>query len=75
MRTPPPADTCIAMSFALKLAAQVPKERSTMKRMFWAVIVLSLAAGCASQQLAWDDPYMQATTGPQPPTSQRVSGP
>ena len=46
-----------------------------MKRMFWAVIVLSLAAGCANQQLAWDDPYMQATNGPQPPTSQRISGP
>ncbi len=47
-----------------------------MKRYFWVIVAFSIAAaGCTTQKLTWDDPYMQATTGPQPPTSQRVSGP
>ncbi len=48
-----------------------------MKPLLWASIAFLLvaAAGCANQQSLWDDPYYQNTTGPQPPTNQRVSGP
>ena len=46
-----------------------------MKRLIWAMMVALAAAGCANQTLLWDDPYMQARTGPQPPPSERVSGP
>ena len=49
-----------------------------MRRYFWVFMLFWAAAtaGCANQSLGlWEDPYMQATTGPQPPPSERVSGP
>ncbi len=48
-----------------------------MNGLRWVALALCLAAfaGCANQQVAWEDPYMQARTGPQPPTTERVSAP
>ena len=39
-----------------------------MKRYAWLVISVwaATAAGCANQRLAWEDPYQQVQTGPQP---------